>query len=158
LAVQELTGEKKNVNTGELKSLGPNPLGLVVGQDQTDHYPGFGDETRMTVLGNFFGNKLAPLPSLFLRYMEQNKYQKLDWPTEAAKLGVPMWLPDVYNETKTNGAASGAEILAPNFIGWGVQDYDPPKSKASTGDDPFAEAGFDSAGGFDQDPFAGTGF
>ena len=158
LAVQELTGEKKNVNTGEIKPLGSNPLGMLIGQDQTDHYPGFGDETRMTVLGNFFGNKLAPLPSLFLRYMEQNKYQKLDWPAEAAKLGVPMWLPDVYNETKTNGAASGAEILAPNFIGWGVQDYDPPKPKASTGDDPFAKAGFDSAGGFDQDPFAGTGF
>lgn len=158
LAVQELTGEKKNVNTEEIKPLGSNPLGMLIGQDQTDHYPGFGDETRMTVLGNFFGNKLAPLPSLFLRYMEQNKYQKLDWPAEAAKLGVPMWLPDVYNETKTNGAASGAEILAPNFIGWGVQDYDPPKPKTSTGDDPFAKAGFDSVGGFDQDPFVGTGF
>lgn len=160
LAVQELTGEKKNVNTGEIKPLGANPLGMLIGQDQTDHYPGFGDETRMTVLGNFFGNKLAPLPSLFLRYMEQNKYQKLDWPLEAAKLGVPMWFPDVYTETKTNGAAPGAGIFAPNFIGWGVQDYEPPKPKASnsTADDPFGDTGFDNSGGFDNDPFAGTGF
>ncbi len=141
---QEITGEKKNVNTGEVKPLGYNPLGAATGQDQTDHYPGFGDETRGTVLWNFFQNKLAPIPSLLVRGMEQTKGQKIDWHTEALKMGVPMWLPDIYKATEKDGAAGGAGVLIPSFIGWGVQDYDAPSSKKK-GNSKSDEFGFPKA-------------
>ena len=89
--VQAITGEKKDIETGEIKKLNAD----------------FGGATKMSVISNLFTNKFSPISRTFYEYLSKYDYQK---EADAAKegkysaytaLAVPIYLQgrgDLYDE------------------------------------------------------------
>ena len=145
--VQAIRGEKKDIETGEIKKL------------NTD----FGGATRMSVISNLFTNKFSPIARNFYEYLSKYDYQK---EADAAKegkysaytdLAVPIYLQgigDLYDE-------QGLNILwmTPlSVFGFDVQKYDknPPKGNPYQND--FEFENFEEFEDFDsefetEDPF-----
>ena len=118
--VQAIKGEKKDIETGEIKKL------------NTD----FGGATRMSVISNLFTNKFSPISRTFYEYLSKYDYQK---EADAAKegkysaytdLAVPIYLQgigDLYDEQGLN-----ILWLTPlSVFGFDVQKYDKNTGKSN---------------------------
>jgi hypothetical protein len=145
--VQAITGEKKDIETGEIKKL------------NTD----FGGATRMSVISNLFTNKFSPISRTFYEYLSKYDYQK---EADAAKegkysaytdLAVPIYLQgigDLYDEQGLN-----ILWLTPlSIFGFDVQKYDKNPGKGKPYQNDFEFEGFEEFDDFDSefetaDPF-----
>jgi hypothetical protein len=145
--VQAIRGEKKDIETGEIKKL------------NTD----FGGATRMSVISNLFTNKFSPISRTFYEYLSKYDYQK---EADAAKegkysaytdLAVPIYLQgigDLYDEQGLN-----ILWLTPlSVFGFDVQKYDKNPGKSNPYQNDFEFEGFEEFEDFDSefetsDPF-----
>lgn len=111
---------------------------------------GFGQESNLDVIQNFFTNKTSPLISEGATIARQNRFgQPLTVQGEVANLFAPLLASDVYGIGKAAGPEAAALYGLPDIFGVGVQNYSPKKSKKKKSNDPF------SGGGSTQDPFGG---
>lgn len=115
-AWRQITGEKKNSQTGDVTKLGE----------------GYGAPTRLTVASDMFTNKLAPVPAFLGRALEGKDRggQPLNYATlnpfenEIAKLFQPINLQGIYETSKSTGSVpQGVARNVPNFFGIGTQTY-----------------------------------
>jgi hypothetical protein len=145
--VQAIRGEKKDIETGEIKKL------------NTD----FGGATRMSVISNLFTNKFSPISRTIYEYLSKYDYQK---EADAAKegkysaytdLAVPIYLQgigDLYDEQGLN-----ILWLTPlSIFGFDVQKYDKNPGKGNPYQNDFEFENFEEFEDLDsefetEDPF-----
>jgi len=116
---QLITGEIKSVSTGRIRTLDKKQ---------------FPHESRFDLIVRFFSGKLAPVPAFASDLLRGQTLvgDPLDWKQESFEKVVPLYIQDIMDAVREEGAA-GILAIAPAFFGLGVQAFPAFKHKKNKG-------------------------
>ena len=91
----------------------------------------YGSPTRRDKLGEFFGNKLSPVASMFYDWLGDSDYKgnPIEWKARVIEGVIPLFLQDMYELSQEDPQLF--PLFFPGFVGMGVQNLGETKTPLS---------------------------